>query len=828
MKFSWRTVAAIIILCLVTWLPRASAFDQVVTPDERKWLARSANFNYAIAHGDLEQTFQREHPGVTIMWAGALGILQQFPTYAQEAPGPFGWAVEELEPWLRANTSVTPLGLLIAGRRWIVFFETLAMIGAFFALRRLFGEGLAFLVTLYVFVDPFFIANSFELHPDGLLTALFFLAAMSFLAWLYGGLQRRYLVLSAFATGLAWLTKTPGVFLAPTVGAIALMEILSGRQPLRRMVVSVISWRLLALLTFVALWPAMWVNPLGTLARMYAELMLYAQGHINPNFFRGEVTQAPGVLFYPIAYLLRTTPATLIGLILAAPLMMRKKWPFSEEPVRRTIYTLLIFVVLFTLGISAGAKRFDRYRLPAFVILDVIAILGWVGLADMVATFFIKNRHRLNIPGRRSPTFAKNRTSLVAETDLLARTHQYALASALIALLAGHALFSLLNAPYFLTYYNPLLGGSRTAERMLMVGWGEGLDQAADWLNKQPDSGSARIVAWYGDGPLSYFLDSDLPTMDFWQPDFWADADYAVIYVNQRQREIPSYEALHAIESEELLYVVNEQGIDLARIYRMPDQPPEFTDMHTESATTFGDVIRLAAYALGKRTVLTGESLIIRYHLEKIGEVDGDLVQTTRLVDADGEEVWRGEATIDDDEAWPLHHYRHVFQEIQVPAGIPAGAYDVTVTYQLASDPAQPLPPASNQTGHDAHVVTTLMVLDSIREEINVDWGAVRLREVSHSVTATPGEPLLVAITADGKVDGSLKLSLRAVDEAGAVVAQLDKPVAANMEFALAIPDDLAPGELTLHAVLYDPETLAPLPDQNGEFSAGLSIIRVR
>jgi hypothetical protein len=85
---------------------------------------------------------------------------------------------------------------------------------------------------------------------------------------------------------------------------------------------------------------------------------------------------------------------------------------------------------------------------------------------------------------------------------------------------------------------------------------------------------------------------------------------------------------------------------------------------------------------------------------------------------------------------------------------------------------------------------------------------------------------LLVAITADGKVDGSLKLSLRAVDEAGAVVAQLDKPVAANMEFALAIPDDLASGELTLHAVLYDPETLAPLSDQNGKFSTKLSTIR--
>ncbi len=76
-----RTFWIMVVLFFCAWIPRVVALDAFVTVDERKWLARSANFLYALAHGDFANTFQREHPGVTVMWAGALGILQKFPDY---------------------------------------------------------------------------------------------------------------------------------------------------------------------------------------------------------------------------------------------------------------------------------------------------------------------------------------------------------------------------------------------------------------------------------------------------------------------------------------------------------------------------------------------------------------------------------------------------------------------------------------------------------------------------------------------------------------------------------------------------------------------------
>jgi hypothetical protein len=71
MTLRYRQAAWLLFLFLLAWLPRTLALDAYVSPDERKWLARSANFAYALSHADFAQTFQREHPGVTVMWAGA-------------------------------------------------------------------------------------------------------------------------------------------------------------------------------------------------------------------------------------------------------------------------------------------------------------------------------------------------------------------------------------------------------------------------------------------------------------------------------------------------------------------------------------------------------------------------------------------------------------------------------------------------------------------------------------------------------------------------------------------------------------------------------------
>src|SRR4051794_27044568 len=107
-----------VLLFLAAWLPRVAQIDSFVTPDERRWLQRSADFLFALDTGDYAATYQAGHPGVTVMWAGAAGIMAKLPDYGEQVTGPLD--EDGFDRWIRANTDVSLLQLLVAGRRWIV------------------------------------------------------------------------------------------------------------------------------------------------------------------------------------------------------------------------------------------------------------------------------------------------------------------------------------------------------------------------------------------------------------------------------------------------------------------------------------------------------------------------------------------------------------------------------------------------------------------------------------------------------------------------------------------------------------------------------------
>ena len=103
----------------------------------------------------------------------------------------------------------------------MVLWIALITVAAYFPLRKLFGPQIAALAVLVMAWDPFFIALSRLLHLDGLLASLTVFALLAFLAWLHGGQQRRYFVISGLAAGLAMLTKTPGRCFAAHRWAVA-------------------------------------------------------------------------------------------------------------------------------------------------------------------------------------------------------------------------------------------------------------------------------------------------------------------------------------------------------------------------------------------------------------------------------------------------------------------------------------------------------------------------------------------------------------------------------------------------------------------------------
>ena len=566
-RFTLVSVVFLPIVLLALWLPRGLALDRFVTVDEPRWLMRSANFYQALAQGQYEHTFQREHPGVTVTWAGAAGVFWRFRNYAEIRPGQFE-RPGRLHLFLR-NRNISSLQLLVAGRTFIVLGIVIALGLAFLVATRLVGSLPALLAFLLIAFDPFSIALSRLLHVDGLLSALMLLSILAFIAYLCHGRRPIDLLLSAISAGLAWLTKSPAFFLLPFFGLMLLLKWGSGQRrgsgrthrpgqthrsahtEVWREFSPLLIWVAVAAGVFVLFWPAMWVDPLGSLSRVFSLASSYAsEGHDSRIFFNGviyDIGQSPGN-FYPLVYLWRATPATLLGLALALlALLFPRRLPLKLER-RRLILVILTFSVLFALFLSLSAKKFDSYLLPVFAPLDLAAALGWVAAYET-----LQGRFR-----RWSARVARTSTALLVSLITLAQGY--------------HVLQSY---PYYLNYYNPLMGGGKKAPEVMMVGWGEGLDQAARYLNQKPGAENMKVVSWSADGCFSYIFNGSSAGIDYdMKLGYLRRADYVVFYLNQWQRQVPYAEFLAYFEQFSPEHVIRIGDIEYARIYNMDEAPP--------------------------------------------------------------------------------------------------------------------------------------------------------------------------------------------------------------------------------------------------------------
>jgi hypothetical protein len=124
-------------------------------------------------------------------------------------------------------------------------------------------------------------------------------------------------------------------------------------------------------------------------------------------------------------------------------------------------------------------------------------------------------------------------------------------------------LIALIYAPYYFTYFNPLLGGALTAPHLVGIGWGEGMDEVGRWLNTQPDAQVSTLGARYT-ATLHPFYAGQVSSP------VKAGVDYVAFYIKQTQSGYPTPEILAYFEQQGALHRVKLAGIDYAQIYRGP------------------------------------------------------------------------------------------------------------------------------------------------------------------------------------------------------------------------------------------------------------------
>jgi hypothetical protein len=572
---------------LVAFLPRVLGFVGSTTI----WQTRAQAFMDAVAGGDWAATLQAPHPGVTTMWLAGLG---------RAVSSVFSPGFDTLPVARQSAIELIPIALVVS----------LCIALAYRLLARVFDPQVAAVGALLVALDPYHISLSKAVHVDALVSVFMLVSALYM--WVFIKERRRpQVVLSGVFAGLALLTKTPAVFLAPyfllCVLAWQASEWLAARRAgarfaqwldrrrVRMLGGIVVLWAAALVATYWLVWPSMWVQPVKTVSVSFGGALYYRDTpHENPLYYLGEPTEAdPGPTFYPINMAIKMTAVSSFGFLASLALL-------RQPHQRLTLLLGLGFIFFFALQMTLGEKKFTRYALPALQFVTLLAAVGWVSLLRWAT----RGRSRL-------------------------------LSLALLVVIAGQFAVSIPRHPYYGTHYNYLLGGPRAILGHGIVPGqekGEGLAIAADYLNQLPMSKLLVVGAQSFGGFYFHFQGKTVPLTD--------DApDYILFTRSELLRQVQTEEwgaVWEEYRAREPKLVVSFDGVPYVWVYKTGPTIDEATIPNPIHAQ-LGEAVELLGYAFEPQQVRPGQPVELTLYWACTSEEPGDYTVFTHLLDGTGE-----------------------------------------------------------------------------------------------------------------------------------------------------------------------------------------------
>jgi len=561
-----RIVSLLLLFVLIVAfaLPRLVGLDRFATIDEPYWLTAGSDFYYALGQRDFARTVYDYHPAVTTMWIVTGAMLTYFPQYRGLGQGYFDVYKDSLDSFLLAHGK-SPLGLLTRARLLQTVVIVILLLALFWLLRRLHRAKLALVGVLLVSFDPFFLGHSRLLNHEGLMSLLVVISLLSLVIYLFIDRRWSYLIISGAAAGGAELTKSSSTALLPMVAALFLLALFYEGRAGRRLGIGVALgnftvWFGTFALTYVLLWPGMWVAPRDMLYEVFGNAVSYA----TEGSRLSAAPSAAAIGFHPQlaeiglfvqSMLWRTTPVAWLGAALLLPAVI------LQGGVRRIALFALaalgsIFLAMF--GLASG-RNSAHYVLTSYLVLDILAAAGLIAVLDL----------------------------------FLGRTSSWVRRTGAVLVLGGAVVFQAASAvpfyPYFYTYFNPIMEARQPGVQDPNFGYGEGLDLAAAYLAEKPNAATSTATAFYGRGPFSFFYPGETEPLKT----VYADAenvpqllqilrktDYLVIYYAlEKGRNSPAnvMRALEGIEPEKTIWL---DGIEYVRIYALQRMPLRFfTDL---------------------------------------------------------------------------------------------------------------------------------------------------------------------------------------------------------------------------------------------------------
>lgn len=627
----WFEYRWMIVIFLLSFGLRVLASDVPLNIDEDAWMHRGLLFFKNLYEHNLAETYLRHHPGVPNMWLSGGSVIFYCGLQKGLAVFHIGSASSLMEC---LATRPFPVSFYVAARFSQAVVTSICLVGIYALARQLLGKAIALIGVSLLMLEPFFLAYQRLITTDALQTSFATLAWLSLLLYLRGTPNprsgpigsRRLLLLSGVSFGLATASKVPTLFVLPALGGwVLLIElgIWAPRFPRRkwRQVVDGGIWGGVAIATIFLIWPALWVAPLETLQRLAGDLL--EEGAGSAQLFLGRLTESPSLGFYPVVLLYRLSPALCLGLLGTAGMVLTPSLRRSL-PLKRELQAIALIPVSILVVLSLSSSKIDRYIVPFLPELAFLAAVGWYGTGLQVGQWL-------------HPVLSRWQWSKVKKLSRIA--------TAWAVLLVGmtQLLVLLPTYPYYLTYYNPLLGGAKTAQFNLMMGNGEGLDQAARWLNQTPAAESTTVASWYSNIFSTYFQGKTLKidkTDALTNQNLWLEAHRVVFYINQLQRQFPNPKMLAYFTAQQPLHTVKLNGVEHAWVYPGPVPLPEELEQLQQPRSPYGDqYLRLRGYEFSQTAPQAGQLWVLTLYWQVITPPPADFNVLIRWRDRHNQSV---------------------------------------------------------------------------------------------------------------------------------------------------------------------------------------------
>jgi len=406
------------------------------------WVERSARFYTNLLSGNYIDTYQKYHPGVTLMWI--VGFCEKLFRR-------FNYYENTVLSHRSFPNFISLTGLVL------LFVYCFSLFLSFLIFKKHFGKLFSFFVCLFMFFEPFLFGFTYSVSPDVLVVAFSFTTLVLAFDAFYDTQKEwfRY-VLVGISAGFLILTKITLLIIFPVIFFYIFLD-----KSLKNKLIGFLWILIFAFLTFIIFFPAMWINPVNTVLKIFRDGLIDAplrdySGSIISSWLSRNIF-IKKFLSYPLHYIFRISPFGLILSILGMLSIFKKT---VTKSLRSFIKLVSIFLLIYFLSIALPNKQIYKYVLPLFIGNAVFSALGIV--------FLVR-------------TLKKNSFKTIL----------------IISIIFSQLVYFWFNFPKFLLTYNPLVGGSSGASYFLVPDFeSTGFYEASLYLNAKNLSDTTTIATY--------------------------------------------------------------------------------------------------------------------------------------------------------------------------------------------------------------------------------------------------------------------------------------------------------------------------------------------